>query len=167
MTHRGMPSARGLVLLALALAWSASLAAGTRPDFSGRWALDAAHSVGLSPSQPRDVVLAIEQTADRLVVHRTAAGKSATTTMLFDGTEVVEREKGITVSKRSRWAAGALVSVGTQTRSMLGTSIVLSFTEAVRLEADGTMSVKTTMSGGGKERSRTSIYRRAPNMPPR
>ncbi len=167
MTRRGTASARWLVLLALALAWSGSLAAESRPDLSGRWALDAARSVGLSPAQSRDVVLAIEQSADRLVVHRIAAGKSATTTMLFNGAEVVQRENGITVKRRSRWNGGALVSVGTQPRPMLGVSVDLTFTETVRLEAGGTLSIKTTMTGGGQERSRTSIYRRAPTMPPR
>ena len=138
-----------LTLVALFVFSSAQAAP---PNLSGRWTLD---------SHPRNVVLAIVQTADRLVVERSAGDERHTTTYRFDGSEVVTEDDGITIRQRSRWKDGALVTTGTQTRSMLGMPIELSFTEEVRLGTDGTLVVKTTMSGGGKERTRTSVYRRA------
>ena len=142
-----------LVRIGIALALiSVSLAVQTRPDFSGRW-------------KSGDIVMTIKQSAERLVVHRTAAGKTHTTTYLFNGAEVVDREDDILISRHSKWSGGTLVSEGTQTRHMFGMGLVLTFTETVRLGPDGTLTVTTTLTGGGQQGSRTTVYSRAGMSP--
>lgn len=102
-------SAAALLLVSMA---SASLAAQSRPDLSGNWALDTAKSDGggmmIAPRTDR-----FEQTATQLKVTRTLNGPqgevTGTLTYGFDGAEYQNKFGPVLIKSRLRWEGAVLV----------------------------------------------------------
>ena len=153
---------RTSIVAVAVLTFSSGLAAQAPVDFSGRWTIDAARSAGLPATQSRDLLLVVKQTPAQLVIERTTAGKTTTTTYALGGTESVRTgDDGTVVKRRSMWRDGALVTEIAETRSLLGVTVVVPATETCRIAADGALVIEASMKGGGREVSRKSVFTRA------
>jgi hypothetical protein len=130
-----------------------------RPDFSGRWELDAARSDGLRDDERQGTTLAIIQTPARLVIERTLlGGQTRTVVYTFDGTESVSQAGDVAIKARSRWDGDRLVTEGTQGVSTLEAQ----FTERRSLSADGrTMTVESTFVLGKDRTTRIAVFIRS------
>lgn len=121
----------------------ASQTARAHPDFSGTWVVDAARTAGADGLPAAPVV--ITQTPDVLTIEQQSETRTRRIAFRLDGTESRNLVIPFTVTTRSRWEAGRLVSEGTQTL-IEGAAPASSsaFREVRWLEPDGTMIVETT-----------------------
>lgn len=130
-----------------------------RPDFSGRWELDAARSEGLREDERQGTTLVITQTPARLTIERTLfGGQTRIVVYTFDGSDSVSQAGDVEIKARSRWEGDRLVTEGTQRAS----SLEAQFTERRSLSADGrTMTVESTFVLGKDRLTRIAVFIRS------
>lgn len=138
---------RQLTLTLATLAASVALLAqtATTPNLSGTWVIK-------TSAPPRGTMVAewtITQTTGALVItHALAGGAVQKFIYKLDGSERVNINGRTTLTTKSRWEAGALVTTGTQSQATDAAAIKSTFKETRRLDKDGTMAVETVRQLG-------------------
>ena len=141
-----------LVILALVSLCAASVAAQTRPDFSGRWVEDAAQrkspydatsSGGARPMSSAGVETVITHTADQLIIERDFIELTRHVHHL-DGREDRNRNGAQVHTTRTRWQGDRLVTEGVTYQVTSHGETSWKVKEVRWLTARGEMALETT-----------------------
>ena len=148
----------GLVICAIERLDSQPAAAGqVRPDFSGAWVLDTAHSIrdGSLPA----LTLTVARSGDTLSVlsEGVTAGTSFSTRTRYsvDGKPVANTLSGVTLSSTVRWDGATMIV--TSSGDANGNQIVIE--DRWSLDATGqTLTRRSSLSVNGQGRSETLVF---------
>jgi hypothetical protein len=152
-----------MFIMFITLAFSGSVFALGKPDFSGTWTLDMAKS-DMGPGRAHDmagarkVTLVIRQTPAVLAIDRTAGQRVETATFKLDGSESVNKSpSGQDIKSTSTWSGSTLV-----TKSTMAIKGMTAETSDVRsLSADGkVMTIDVTRKTSRGDVKQKLIYNR-------
>ncbi|HYN07717.1 MAG TPA: hypothetical protein VES67_10025 [Vicinamibacterales bacterium] len=160
---------------------SASVAAQSRPDFSGTWVFDASRSstsgggrdgargggggrgggIGLGPPAEQ---LTVVQNAATIEMQLRIGAATKTVTYALDGSRrsnmvPIGRGGEAAATYESRWDAGKLVTTITRTLSSPGGSTVIRYREVLSLDKDGLLGIETTATGP-RSGGRKAVYQK-------
>src|SRR5580698_3412078 len=141
-----------LRLASLLLSLASLTLAADKPDFSGNWKMDPAHSDFGGAPPPDTLTRAIEQAGPQLMLtdeQSSAAGHDkATRRYTTDGKETTYQWMGNEVKSAAHWEGTAIIIVGKVDAG--GTEIVVNST--LSLSADGKMLTENDkLAAGGNE----------------
>ena len=153
---------RAIIAAALAVAFSAGVMAQAKPNFAGKWTLDAEKSdpmggnrAGGAPAAP--ITITVE--GQKMSITQTFGENTRTTVYMLDGTASKNSQPGrqggepTEVVYTSKWEGNVLVTTIVNPR---GTS-----TEKRSIAADGTMVVENTRTGqDGTPTTRKTVFKR-------
>ncbi len=148
-------------IIFITLAFSGSVCAQGKPDFSGTWTLDMSKS-DMGQGQPNSalsaakVTLEIKQTPAVLVTTRKVGERTGTDTEKLDGSESINKSPGgQDIRSTNRWEGSTLV-----TKSIMSTGQGTAESTFVRsLSASGkVMTIETTMKTPNGVRKTKLIY---------
>ena len=157
---------RAILSAALAVAFVAGVAAAQKPNFAGKWTMDATKSDpmggrqgGGAPGGGAPAPITITVDGQKMSISQTRGETTVTTVYMLDGTvsknTVAGRQGGepTEVTYTSKWEGNALVTTIVNPR---GTS-----TEKRWIDADGTMVVESTRTGqDGTPTTRKTVFKR-------
>jgi hypothetical protein len=134
-----------MVILALSIA----LAAQGKPDFSGSWTRTETKYTAGGPGSgtgavaPADLTL-IHQTPGSISIEQDGPFGTTVYTFKLDGTESTNRNGAMTMTSRSHWMAGLLITQGSEEQTTSQGHSAWQFKEARSLDAHGALVVDTT-----------------------
>jgi hypothetical protein len=153
---------RALFAAALAVAFTAGVVAQAKPNFAGKWTMDAEKSDPMPGNRgggapPAPITITVD--GQKLSITQTFGENTRTTVYMLDGTPSKNSQPGrqggepTEVVYTSKWEGTTLVTTIVNPR---GTS-----TEKRSLAADGTMVVETTRTGqDGTATTRKTVFKR-------
>ena len=158
------------LLIALSLLLPApSLAAQTRPDFSGAWEFDREKTMKQPPSADGRLVIAamlgdeFVASQDTRALHLTikAMGQTVNVTYNLDGTESRNISPGdIPVVSRASWEGNTLVILSTSASAEKGKTVTIETRRTIWLDKDGSLVIDRTGTPASEVQPSRSIYKR-------
>jgi hypothetical protein len=158
-----MKMKRAILTAALAVAFAVGAAAQTKPNFAGKWTVDAEKSDAAPQGNrgggmtPGPITITVD--GQKMTISRTMGENTQTTVYMLDGTPSKNTQAGrqggepVEIVYTSKWEGDALVTTIVNPR---GTS-----TEKRSIAADGTMVVESTRTGqDGTPTTRKTVFKR-------